>query len=147
MARRPETQLSDLIEAAIEVFIAKGYRRTHMADVARAAGVSQGTLYNYVESKEALFYLILDRGFNRKPNRARSVPAAAGSSDRRAAASGNRRVVRASSAQHARFDDDHRRGLLRGRHDRGLPGRDSGGALPPRPLLTGTTRSCRAGAR
>jgi AcrR family transcriptional regulator len=110
MARRPETQLSDLIEAAIEVFIAKGYRRTHMADVARAAGVSQGTLYNYVESKEALFYLILDRGFNRKPNRARSVPAAAGSSDRRAAASGNRRVVRASSAQHARFDDDHRRG-------------------------------------
>src|SRR5437016_13389998 len=62
MARQPETRLSDLIEAAIEVFIAKGYRRTQMADVARAARVSQGTLYNYVESKEALFYLIIDRG-------------------------------------------------------------------------------------
>jgi AcrR family transcriptional regulator len=67
MARRPETRLSDLIEAAITVFIAKGYRRTQMADVAHAAGVSQGTLYNYVESKEALFYLILDRGFSKAP--------------------------------------------------------------------------------
>ncbi|HVN29140.1 MAG TPA: helix-turn-helix domain-containing protein, partial [Candidatus Binataceae bacterium] len=63
MARQPETRLSDLIEAAIKVFTAKGYRRTQMSDVARAAGVSQGTLYNYVESKEALFYLILDRSF------------------------------------------------------------------------------------
>jgi AcrR family transcriptional regulator len=51
------------MDAAIEVFIANGYRRTQMADVARAAGVSQGTLYNYVQSKEALFYLIIDRGF------------------------------------------------------------------------------------
>src|SRR5437660_7422083 len=43
-----------------------------MADVARAASVSQGTLYNYVESKEALFYLILDRGFSDAPPPARS---------------------------------------------------------------------------
>jgi len=33
-----------------------------MSDVATEAGVSQGTLYNYVESKEALFRLLLDRG-------------------------------------------------------------------------------------
>lgn len=33
-----------------------------MSDVAEEAGVSQGTLYNYVESKEALFRLLLDRG-------------------------------------------------------------------------------------
>jgi AcrR family transcriptional regulator len=67
MARQPQIRLSQLIEAAIEVFIAKGYRRTQMSDVARAASVSQGTLYNYVESKEALFYLILDRGFSDAP--------------------------------------------------------------------------------
>jgi AcrR family transcriptional regulator len=30
-----------------------------MADIARVAGVSPGTLYNYVESKEALFDLVL----------------------------------------------------------------------------------------
>lgn len=59
---RPPERLAQLMDAAIDVFIAKGYRRTQMADVARAAGVSQGTLYNYVESKDALFYLIIDRG-------------------------------------------------------------------------------------
>ena len=38
-----------------------------MSDVATEAGVSQGTLYNYVESKEALFRLLLDRGLG-SPN-------------------------------------------------------------------------------
>lgn len=60
---RPPDRLARLMDAAVEVFIARGYRRTQMADIARAAGVSQGTLYNYVESKEALFFLIIDRGF------------------------------------------------------------------------------------
>ncbi|HEY8121645.1 MAG TPA: helix-turn-helix domain-containing protein, partial [Myxococcota bacterium] len=32
-----------------------GYRRTQMADVAEELGVAKGTLYLYVESKEALF--------------------------------------------------------------------------------------------
>lgn len=40
--------------AATEVLIERGYRRTQMADVARAAGIAKGTLYGYVESKEAL---------------------------------------------------------------------------------------------
>lgn len=44
-----------VLSAAIEVFIARGYRRTQMADVAKAAGVGKGTLYGYVSSKEALF--------------------------------------------------------------------------------------------
>src|SRR6516165_7231733 len=65
--RRPSDRLQQIIDAAIDVFIRKGYRRTQMSDVARAAGVSQGSLYNYVESKDALFYLIVDRGFTDSP--------------------------------------------------------------------------------
>jgi AcrR family transcriptional regulator len=65
--RRSPDRLPQIIDAAIEVFIRKGYRRTQMSDVARAAGVSQGSLYNYVESKDALFYLIIDRGFTDAP--------------------------------------------------------------------------------
>jgi AcrR family transcriptional regulator len=34
-----------------------------MDDVAEAMGVSKGTVYNYVESKEALFYLLVERAF------------------------------------------------------------------------------------
>ena len=49
------------------VFSRHGYRRTQMADVARQAGVSPGNLYNYVDSKDALFYLVLRRMFDERP--------------------------------------------------------------------------------
>lgn len=61
--RRPETRLDDLLDAATAVFSESGFRRTQMADVARRLGVSAGTLYGYVESKEALFDLALRRAF------------------------------------------------------------------------------------
>jgi AcrR family transcriptional regulator len=51
----PEGRYAELIEAATRVFIEQGYRRTQMADVAEALGVAKGTLYLYIESKEALF--------------------------------------------------------------------------------------------
>lgn len=49
----------DLVEAATAVFLEQGYRRTQMADVARRMGVAKGTVYLYVESKEALFDAVL----------------------------------------------------------------------------------------
>lgn len=61
MRRRPPDRLDQIIAAALRVFGDKGYRRTQMADVGREMGVSPGTLYNYVSSKEALFHLIVDR--------------------------------------------------------------------------------------
>jgi AcrR family transcriptional regulator len=57
--RIPERRFDDLIDAATEVFIDRGWRRTQMADVAEAIGVAKGTIYGYVESKEALFALCL----------------------------------------------------------------------------------------
>jgi AcrR family transcriptional regulator len=58
VARRvPDDRVEQLVDAATVVFIAQGYARTQMADVAAALGVAKGTLYLYVESKEALFDL------------------------------------------------------------------------------------------
>ena len=60
MARRiPEDRLEQLVDCATQVFIEQGYARTQMTDVATALGVAKGTLYGYVESKEALFDLVL----------------------------------------------------------------------------------------
>ena len=60
MARSiPDDRLARLVECATQVFITQGYRRTQMADVAKALGVAKGTLYLYVESKEALFDLVV----------------------------------------------------------------------------------------
>lgn len=59
MRRIPEERFDELVRSAVEVFIERGYRRTQMSDVADAVGVAKGTLYGYVESKEALFALCL----------------------------------------------------------------------------------------
>jgi len=64
MRVRLDTWLTDLLKAATKVFTAKGYRQAQMSDIAREMGVSQGTLYNYVESKEALFQLVCEQGFS-----------------------------------------------------------------------------------
>lgn len=56
MARAvPPERFAQLIEVATRTFVARGYRLTQMSDVAEALGVAKGTLYGYVESKEALF--------------------------------------------------------------------------------------------
>lgn len=55
MARQiPPDRLAALIAAATDVFIAQGYRRTQMQDVADALGVAKGTLYGAVAGKDAL---------------------------------------------------------------------------------------------
>jgi len=60
MARRiPENRFDELVRAATAVFIARGYRLTQMSDVAEAVGVAKGTLYGYVESKDALLWICL----------------------------------------------------------------------------------------
>lgn len=51
----PPDRFEQLVDCATRVFIERGYARTQMADVAAALGVAKGTLYLYVESKEALF--------------------------------------------------------------------------------------------
>jgi AcrR family transcriptional regulator len=50
-----------IVEAATRVFAEKGFRRATTREVARAAGVSEGTIYNYFEDKDAILLAILDR--------------------------------------------------------------------------------------
>jgi AcrR family transcriptional regulator len=50
-----------LIRAALEVFQAKGFHATTVRDIGRAAGLTQGTIYNYVRSKEDILFLVCDR--------------------------------------------------------------------------------------
>jgi len=48
-----------IIEAATELFIRQGYRKTTMDEVARHAGVAKGTLYLYVKTKAELMVLAI----------------------------------------------------------------------------------------
>ncbi len=53
--RRPEARPEEILDAAFQTFGENGFARTKLEDVARAAGVSKGTLYLYFDSKENLF--------------------------------------------------------------------------------------------
>lgn len=55
----PPDRFQQLVDCATHVFIERGYAHTQMADVAEAMGIAKGTLYLYVESKEALFDLVV----------------------------------------------------------------------------------------
>lgn len=68
MARpRSPDILEHLARAAMRLFARQGYEGTRMSEIARESGVSPGTLYNYVEGKRALFYLLVDWGMGDGP--------------------------------------------------------------------------------
>ena len=53
--RRKEERPAELVAAALELFVERGYAAARLDDVAARAGVSKGTLYLYFDSKEELF--------------------------------------------------------------------------------------------
>src|SRR5262249_9189122 len=57
--RRKDARPGELLAAALELFVEKGYAATKLEDVARRAGVTKGTMYLYFESKEALFKAVV----------------------------------------------------------------------------------------
>lgn len=50
-----------ILRAAINVFANNGYFNSKVADIARAAGVADGTVYLYFKSKEEILHSIFDR--------------------------------------------------------------------------------------
>lgn len=60
--RRKEARPVELIDAALDIFVKKGFAATRLDDVAAKAGVSKGTIYLYFKSKEALFKAVIESG-------------------------------------------------------------------------------------
>jgi len=57
--RRKSARPVEIVTAALDVFVARGFRATRLDEVARRAGVSKGTLYLYFKNKEALFRAVV----------------------------------------------------------------------------------------
>lgn len=49
-----------IADAAADLFIRKGFHNTTTKDIARAADVSEGSIYNYFENKEDILYGIIE---------------------------------------------------------------------------------------
>lgn len=56
--RRKEARPSEILEAAAEVFLERGFAAAKLEDIARRAGLSKGSLYVYFETKEDLFQAV-----------------------------------------------------------------------------------------
>lgn len=59
--RRAEARPDEVLDAALELFIEKGYAATRVEDIARRAGLSKGTVYLYFPSKEAVLQGLVRR--------------------------------------------------------------------------------------
>ncbi len=57
--RRKEARPQELLDAALTLFVEKGFAATRIDEVAQLAGVSKGTLYLYFASKEELLKAVL----------------------------------------------------------------------------------------
>ncbi len=62
-----------IIEGALEVFGAKGFNETRIGEIARAAGVSEATLYQYFPSKEEILFAIPKLYTSRQLEKAREI--------------------------------------------------------------------------
>jgi len=58
-SRRKDARPGELLAAALDLFVEKGYAATRVEEVAQRAGVSKGTLFLYFTSKEELFKAVV----------------------------------------------------------------------------------------
>ena len=58
-ARRKDARPGELVDAALALFVEKGFAATRVEEVAARAGVSKGTLFLYFPSKEELFKAVV----------------------------------------------------------------------------------------
>lgn len=56
-------RLDTIVESARKVFCSSGYEKGSIVDIARNAGIAEGTIYRYFEGKRGLLYEVLRRHY------------------------------------------------------------------------------------
>ena len=62
--RRKDARPAELLAAALDLFVEKGFAATRAEEVAKRAGVSKGTLFLYFSSKEELFKAVVRKNLS-----------------------------------------------------------------------------------
>jgi len=55
-----DTRRIELVNAAVELFVRKGFHQTTVREIAREFGMSMGALYDYIRTKEDILFLVCD---------------------------------------------------------------------------------------
>ncbi len=60
--RRPSSERrTEILEAALTIFVKKGYSDTRMEDIVQEIGLSKGALYHHFQSKRDLFIALIEQ--------------------------------------------------------------------------------------
>lgn len=76
IVKKPEERKSEIVAAAGQLFLMKGYDRTTMKDVMEQLQVAKGTIYHYFSSKEDLLEAVVTRMAEEEVMRLEAVIAA-----------------------------------------------------------------------
>jgi AcrR family transcriptional regulator len=60
-----ENRQNQILETALDLFVKKGFAATKIMDIAEAAGMSKGLMFNYFSSKEKLYETLVRSGIQR----------------------------------------------------------------------------------
>lgn len=74
-SRRKDARPGELIQAALDVFVERGYAAARLDDIAQRASVSKGTVYLYFKDKEVLFEAVVRETLGSLVARSRVVAA------------------------------------------------------------------------
>ncbi len=69
-----QARAEQILETARQIFAKQGFHATRMSDIAKAIGVSQGTLYHYFRSKDELFMALLSIWVERLEDVVKGLP-------------------------------------------------------------------------
>ncbi|QDQ26423.1 TetR/AcrR family transcriptional regulator [Chitinimonas arctica] len=61
--RRKDARPGEILDAALDLFVARGFAATKVEDIARAAGVTAGTIYRYFANKEEILKAVIRESF------------------------------------------------------------------------------------
>jgi AcrR family transcriptional regulator len=70
-----EKRREEIVVAALDLFIRKGYTATRTLDISQTVGMSEGLLFHHFETKEKLYEELIRRGV-KAPQSIMSIPAA-----------------------------------------------------------------------
>jgi AcrR family transcriptional regulator len=76
--REKRARQQDILNAARELFAAKGFQNTTLDEIAQKAEFGKGTLYNYFASKEDIFHAIIDQAIENSITMAQECVASSG---------------------------------------------------------------------
>ncbi len=61
-----EDRKKQILDASIEIFTEKGFKKTTMSGICKRVGISKGGLYHYYPNKESIFRELIEEGLEKR---------------------------------------------------------------------------------